>query len=127
MQKILYILILLALAGYGAYYLYGEIQKESLTVTGNIQVSQQISPDIKTPQASEPSYMAVVKGKIKNNTSKHLKNIFVKYTIADQNTSATVFDLQPGEQVEFNTRGIKTGFSSPEFSFDGVQYDEKKL
>jgi len=125
--KILYIIILSGLASYGMYYLYGEISKESLTVTGNIQVSQQIISDISTPQSDEPTYMAVVKGKVKNNTNKPLKNIFVKYNIAGQNTSATVFDLLPGEQVEFNTRGVKTGISRPEFYFDGVQYDENKL
>jgi hypothetical protein len=124
-SKIFYIIILLGLAGYGGYYLYGELQKETLTVTGNIQVSQQINIDAQ--QSSGTVYIAVVKGTIKNNTSKPLKNIFVIYKIADENTSATVFDLQPGEQVEFNTRGVKTGLSHPEFYYDGVQYDENKL
>lgn len=125
--KILYIIILSGGAFYGMYYLYGEISKESLTVTGNIQVSQQLLFDDEVKQTDSPTYMAVVKGSVKNNTDEHLKNVFIKYNIAGQNTSATIFDLQPGEQVEFNTRGVKTGISSPDFYFDGVQYDEAKL
>jgi hypothetical protein len=69
----------------------------------------------------------VVKGKVKNNTKKSLENIFIRYTIGGQQTSATIFDLAPGQQVEFNTRGVETSASSPEYDYEGIQYDEATM
>jgi hypothetical protein len=90
-------------------------------------MSQQPNYDINTPQTSDPSYFVVVKGKVKNNLKKPLKNIFIKYNIGGQQTSATVFDLAPGQELDFNTRGVKTSAANPEYSYEGVHYDEKML
>jgi hypothetical protein len=56
-----------------------------------------------------------------------LENIFIRYTIGGQQTSATIFDLAPGQQVEFNTRGVETSASSPECDYEGIQYDEATM
>ena len=119
--------ILVGAIGVGIYYFVFANAKGDVEVTGKIQVSQQQSFDINAPAVSGPLYLAVVSGTVKNNTSKHLKNIFIKYSIAGQQASATVFDLSPGQILNFNTKGIKTKAMNPEYHFDGVQYDEKTL
>lgn len=119
--------ILVGAIGVGIYYFVFASAKGDVEVTGKIQVSQQQSYDINAPAVSGPLYLAVVKGTVKNNTNKPLKNIFIKYSIAGQVTSATVFDLAPGQMIEYNTKGVKTKAMNPEYYFDGVQYDEKTL
>lgn len=126
MKAFLILLIITAAAG-GGYYLFFANQTEALAVTGKIQISQSNNFDINAPQISGPLYLAVVRGSVTNNSGKYLKNIFIKYKVAGQNTNATIFDLAPGQQVTFNTKGIKTRAANPEYYFDGVQYDEKSL
>ena len=53
--------------------------------------------------------------------------MFIKYTIGGQQTSATIFDIAPGQVLDFNTKGIKTTIANPEYSFEGVYYDETSL
>jgi hypothetical protein len=119
--------ILVGAIGVGIYYFVFANVESDVEVTGKIQVSQQQSFDINAPAVSGPLYLAVVSGTVKNNTNKHLKNIFIKYSIAGQPVSATIFDLAPGQMLEYNTKGVKTKAMNPEYYFDSVQYDEKTL
>ena len=126
-MKFLAILILLSAIGGGTYYISSVEIKSDVEITGKLQMSQQPDYDINTPQTSDPLYFVVVKGKVKNNLKKPLKNIFIKYNIGGQQASATVFDLAPGQELDFNTKGIKTTAANPEYSYEGVQYDENSL
>ena len=126
-MKFLATLVLMSTIGGGVYYFFLKETKADVEVTGKILLSEQHSYDINASQESGPLYMAVVKGKIKNNLKKPLANIFIKYTIAGQETSATIFDLAPGQQVEFNTRGVKTTASNPEYDYEGIQYEEASM
>lgn len=123
MVRFVAILFLIAAVGGGIYYLLSMERIEDVKVTGKLQVSQQIGTFVKTSQVSDGSYYAVVEGKVKNNLHKPIKNIFIKYSIAGQETSATIFDLGPGQELTFNTRGVNTDISKPEFDFVGVLYD----
>lgn len=127
MVKLLAALIFLCVIGGGAYYLLFSNTVASVEVTGKIQISKQHTREISNSPASGTLFMAVVKGKVKNNTKKSLENIFIRYTIGGQPTSATIFDLAPGQQVEFNTRGVETSASSPEYDYEGIQYDEATM
>jgi len=127
MVKLLATILFLCVIGGGAYYLLFSKTKAKVEVTGKIQISKQFPGQIDKSQSPDILFMAVVKGKVKNNTNKPLENIFIKYTIGDQQTSATVFDLAPGQQVEFNTRGVETTVSNPEYDYEGIQYDEATL
>ena len=127
MVKLLAALIFLCVIGGGAYYLLFSNTVASVEVTGKIQISKQHTREISNSSTSGTLFMAVVKGKVKNNTNKPLENIFIKYTIGGQQTSATIFDLAPGQQVEFNTRGVETSASSPEYDYEGIQYDEATM
>jgi len=127
MVKLLAALTFLCVIGGGIYYLLFANTVDKVEVTGKIQISKQRTSDIGSSEASDPLFMAVVKGKIKNNTNKPLENIFIKYTIGGQQTSATIFDLAPGQQVEFNTRGIETTASNPGYDYEGIQYDESTM
>ena len=120
-------MVLLATIGGGVYYFVTREVKDDVEVTGKILMSQQPNNFVNSAEESGPLYMAVVKGKIKNNLKKPLANIFIKYTIAGQQTSATVFDLAPGQQVEFNTRGVKTTATNPEYDYEGIQYEEASM
>ena len=120
-------MVLLATIGGGVYYFVTREVKDDVEVTGKILMSQQPNNFVNSTEDSGPLYMAVVKGKIKNNLKKPLANIFIKYTIAGQQTSATVFDLAPGQQVEFNTRGVKTTATNPEYDYEGIQYEEASM
>jgi hypothetical protein len=127
MVKLLAALTFLCVIGGGIYYLLFANTVDKVEVTGKIQISKQRTSDIGGSETFNPLFMAVVKGKVKNNTNKPLENIFIKYTIGGQQTSATIFDLAPGQQVEFNTRGIETTASNPGYDYEGIQYDESTM
>jgi len=127
MVKLLASILFLCVIGGGAYYLLFSKTVDKVEVTGKIQISKQHTNEISVSQTSDPVFMAVVKGKVKNNTKTPLENIFIKYTIGGQQTSATVFDLAPGQQVEFNTRGVETTASNPGYDYEGIQYDEATM
>ena len=121
--RFLAILTLLGGIGAGIYYLLSKEFVDDINVTGKLQIFQQQGNYVNASQASDASYFAVVEGKIRNNSGKPIKNVFIKYIIAGQETSATVFDLAPGEEIKFNTRGVNTDASNPEYNFVGLCYD----
>ena len=123
MIKFLTIVILIGTVGGGIYYLFSMEVEEDFKVTGTLQVSQQIGSKIAESQETEASYFAAVHGQIKNNLGKPIKNLFVIYIIDGQKVSATIFDLAPGQQVDFNTHGVKTNAPKPQYNFEGVNYD----
>ena len=123
MIKFLSIVILIGTVGGGIYYLFSMDVEEDFKVTGTLKISEQIGKNIAASQETEAAYFAAVHGKIKNNMGKPIKNLFVIYIIDGQKVSATIFDLAPGQQVEFNTHGVKTNASSPQYNFEGVNYD----
>ena len=123
MTRFLSIFLLLAAVGGGLYYLLTMETVEDVKVTGKLQISQQVGNYVKASQADDEAYFAVVEGKIKNNLGKPIKNVFIKYMIAGQETSATVFDVAPGQEIQFNTRGVNTSASNPEYDFVGIYYD----
>lgn len=123
MVRFLAILTLLGAIGAGIYYLLSMEVVDDIKVTGKLQISQQQGHYVTTSQASDASYFAVVEGKIRNNLGKPIKNVFIKYKIAGQETSATVFDVAPGQEIKFNTRGVNTDASNPEYDFVGLCYD----
>ena len=123
MIKFLSIVILIGTVGGGIYYLFSMEVEEDFKVTGTLQVSEQVANKGASSQDTEAAYFAAVHGKIKNNLGKPIKNLFVIYIIDGQKVSATIFDLAPGQQVEFNTHGVKTNAPRPQFNFEGVNYD----
>lgn len=115
--------MLIGAVGGGVYYLFSMEVVEDLKVTGTLQISQQPCSNAAESQASEASYFAAVHGKIKNNMKKAIKNVFVIFIIDGQKVSATIFDLAPGQQLDFNTHGIQTNVPKPEYKYEGVNYD----
>ncbi len=112
----------------GGVYCISAIEIESdVEVTGNLQRSQQTIDVIDDTEASGSLFFIVVNGKVKNNLKKPIKNVFIKYTIGGQQTSATIFDIAPGQVLDFNTKGIQTTAANPEFSYEGVYYDETSM
>jgi hypothetical protein len=123
MVRFLAIVILIGAVGGGVYYLFSMDVVDDLKVTGTLQISEQPGSKVSDPQASEATYFAAVHGKIKNNMRKSVKNVFVIFIIDGQKVSATIFDLAPGQQVEFNTHGVNTSAPKPVYNFEGVNYD----
>ncbi|GIK59412.1 MAG: hypothetical protein HND39_06225 [Ignavibacteriota bacterium] len=123
MVRFLSIIIIIAGIGGGIYYLLSMERTEDIKVTGKLQISQQPGKYVQTSEGSGGSYFAVVEGKIRNNLGKPIKNVFIKYVIAGEETSATVFDLAPGQEMKFNTRGVNTSETHPEYNFVGIYYD----
>jgi hypothetical protein len=123
MLKFLTIVLLLTAVAGGAYYLLSMETVEDVKVMGKLQISEQYGTYVMASQPHDANYYAVIEGKIKNNLNKPIKNIFIKYVIAGQETSATIFDLAPGQELHFNTSGVATSASSPEFDFVGLYYD----
>ena len=126
-MKFLIILILLGVIGGGAYFISAIDIESDVEITGRLQRSQQTVKAINDTEATGLLYFIVVKGKVKNNLKKPLKNVFIKYNIGGQQTSATIFDIAPGQVLDFNTKGINTTIANPEYSFEGVYYDETSL
>lgn len=124
MIRFLAIVILLTAAGGGGiYYLLSKETVEDVKVTGKLQISEQYGSYVMASQTGDENFYAVIEGKIKNNLKKPIKNIFIKYVIAGQETSATIFDLAPGQELHFNTSGVATSAKNPEFDFVGLYYD----
>ena len=121
MVRFLTIIILLTAVGGGIYYLLSMERVEDVKVTGKLQISQQYGSYVMASQTGDANFYAVIEGKIKNNLKKPLKNIFIKYVIAGKETSATIF--APGQELHFNTSGVATTGSNPEFDFVGLYYD----
>ena len=126
-MKFLTILMLLGAIGGGVYYISAIEFESDVEITGKLQRSQQTNEVIYDTEASGPLYFVVFNGKVKNNLKRPIKNVFIKYTVGGQQTSATIFDIAPGQVLDFNTRGIKTTMANPEYSFEGVYYDETSL
>ena len=126
-MKFLAILILLGAICGGVYYISAIEIEDDVEITGNLQRSQQPNKVINDAEASGPLYFIVVKGKVKNNLDKPIKNVFIKYNIGGQQANATIFDIAPGQVLDFNTKGIKTPDANPEYSYEGVYYDETSL
>ena len=120
-MKIFIILLILGVAGYFGYQEYLEISG-IVTIRGNIQVSQQGNFTINAPQVSDPLYMATIRGTAKNTSNKPLKNIFIKYNVAGISTSAMIFDLGPGQQVDFTTNSVKTNSKNPSFNLENILF-----
>ena len=126
-MKFLTILMILGAIGGGVYYISAIEIESDVEITGKLQRSQQTNEVIYDTEASGPLYFIVVNGIVKNNLKRPIKNVFIKYTIGGQQTSATIFDIAPGQVLDFNTKGIKTTIANPEYSFEGVYYDETSL
>jgi len=126
-MKFLVILILLGVIGGGAYFISAIEIESDVEITGRLQRSQQTVKAINDTEATGLLYFIVIKGKVKNNLKKPLKNVFIKYNIGGQQTSATIFDIAPGQVLDFNTKGIQTSIANPEYSYEGVYYDETSL
>jgi len=123
MVKFLTIVLLLTALGGGTYYLLSMETVEDVKVMGKLQISEQYGSYVMASQSKDANYYAVVEGKVKNNMKKPIKNVFIKYVIAGKETSATIFDLAPGQELHFNTSGVATTGSSPEYDFVGIYYD----
>ncbi len=122
-MKTFIILLILGAAGYFGYQEYFN-SSETVKITGNIQVSQQGNFNINAPQVSGPLYMATVRGTAQNNSSKPLKNVYINYKVAGKSTSAMIFDLGPGQQINFTTKSVKTRGKNPPFNLEDVQFEE---
>ena len=122
-MKALIIIIILGVGGYFGYTQYFG-SDEIVKVTGNIQVSQRSNFNIDAPQVSGPLYDATVHGTAQNTSGKPLKNVIIKYKIAGKNSSAMIFDLSPGQQVEFTTSSIKTKGKNPPYNLEQVLAEE---
>jgi hypothetical protein len=118
--------IIILVLGVGGYFGYTQYINPSdiVKVTGNIQVSQRSNFNINAPQVSGSLYDATVHGTAQNMTSKPLKNVIIKYKIAGKNSSAMVFDLAPGQMVEFTTSAIKTKGKNPPYNLEQVHTEE---
>jgi len=118
-------LLIIIIVGAGSYFGYTHYinPNDIVKVTGNIQVSQRNNYNINAPQVSAPLYVATVHGTAQNTTAKPLKNVIIKYKIAGQNTSAMIFDMAPGQQIEFTTNSIKTKAKNPSFSLEQVHVE----
>ena len=123
-MKTLIIIIILAVGGYFGYQKY-IVNPNAVKVTGNIQVSQQGNFNINAPRVSGPLYVATISGTATNTTGKSLKNILIQYFISGESSSAMIFDLAPGQQVNFTTKSIKTRGSNPPFNLEQVIFDYK--
>jgi len=121
-MKAFIIILILGAAGYFGYQEYFN-SSGTVKITGNLQVSQQGNFNINAPQVSGPLYMATVRGTAKNTSSKPLKNVYINYKVAGKSTSAMIFDLGPGQQINFTTKSVKTRGKNPPFNLEDVQFE----
>ena len=126
-MKFLTILLVLAAICGGIYYISAIEIGSDVEITGRLQRSEQNGNAYNKTDTFDHVYFVVFKIKVKNNLKKQKKNVFIKYTIDGQQTSATIFDIAPGQVLEFNTKGIQTTVANPEYSYEGVYYDESSL
>ncbi|GBD88443.1 hypothetical protein BMS3Abin03_02379 [bacterium BMS3Abin03] len=118
--------IVIVLFGIGAYFGYQKVfnSHNTVEITGNLQVSQYNNYDIDAPRVSGQLYTVTVHGIAHNTGGKMVKNVFIEYKIAGHTTSATIFDIAPGQQILFTTNSIKIKRRNPSFSLEAVQFEE---
>ncbi len=126
-KNIILIILILAGTGYGGYYLFQELSISTVDVSGRIMVSQSSNYDASLASQVASTFDAVVKGTAKNNTKKPLKNVFIRYEIAGETTSATIIDIAPGQTIEFITRSVRTDRKNPDYALDDVLYDDTTM
>jgi len=124
LMKTILIIIILGVGGYFGYQEYFS-KSGAVKVTGNIQLSQQGNFNIEAPQVSGPLYIATVSGTARNTTNKSLKNVLIQYIISGESSSTMIFDLAPGQQVNFTTKSIKTKGSNPPYNLENVLLEYK--
>ena len=118
--------IIIVLIAVGAYFGYQQYfaSEDTVKITGNITVSQQNNYNINAPQVSTPLYIATIQGTAQNTSSKPIKNVFIKYTISGETTSAMIFNLGPGEQTSYTTKSVKTRAQHPSFHLENLLYED---
>lgn len=122
-MKTIIIILVLGVAGYYGYKYFFD-KDDAVKITGTIQVSQRSNFDINAPQVSGPLYVAAVHGTAKNTSNKPIKTLFIKYKIAGKPTSTTLFNVSPGQQVQFTTKSVKTRGKNPGYTLETVQYED---
>jgi hypothetical protein len=126
MKILLYILLIVAIGG-GAYYYFYANSEETVEVRGSVHVSKNNSNYVSAAEGSGQQYFAVVQGVAKNKSKQTLKSVFIKYKIGGENTSTIIFDLGPGQQVDFVNKSVQIDAKDPDYFLDAIQFEKMSL
>lgn len=126
-MKIFLTLLFLAIIGGCIYYYFYEDSFDTVEITGIVQVSKNSSKYINTFEITDQPYVAVVQGVARNKSKETLKSVLIKYIVGGENTSTIIFDLAPGQQVNFITGSVLINAKNPEYFLDTIQYEKTSL
>jgi hypothetical protein len=119
MKKLL-IFLVLALAGYFAYTNF-LAEKEIVHVEGSL-VRVQESASLDAPGVSARKF-GHAEGTVKNLSDKPARNIVINYLIDRQNSSTTISQLNPGQEVNFKTNPVLIRVLEPPFYLESVKFE----
>jgi hypothetical protein len=106
-------------------YLYFQ-KEENFKITDHIVVSQESgSTDINAPSiVAGPSY-GVVKGTIKNISSKNFKDVIIIYQSGSDTIRASVGNLNKGQETEFETNRMRVNTRNPDYKVVDITFKEE--
>jgi len=126
-MKILLTLLIIAIIGGSIYYYLYDDSHETVEITAIVHVSKNSSKYINTFELADQPYVAVVQGVARNKSRETLKSVLIKYIVGGENTSTIIFDLGPGQQVNFITSSVLITAKNPEYFLDTIQYEKNSL
>lgn len=116
----MFIFILIGGTGYFAYeYL---IKERVLEINANKIISTAYSADIDAPSLY-PAHSGSIQGTVKNISDKVVRNILLKYKLDGIPVEASIYSLEPGEQMEFSTPIVKVRSESPNYFMVKMTYE----
>ena len=121
MKGLLYFLFFVAV-GVGLYlYLHKE---ENFKVKDWIIVSQASGMDINGPMTAPPKF-AVIKGTIKNISSKNFNNVEVFYQSGSDTVKAVIGSLPEGQSTDFQTNSMRVITNRPDYKLINISCTEE--
>ncbi len=121
MKKLL-IFVVLAAAGYFAYNNFIK-KKEVVHINASYTTSTE-SASADEPAVSPKKY-AHYEGSVKNISGKVLRNVVVVYSIDGRDSKSGIGNLNPGEEVNFQTGPVLLFHMSASHYLKSVLYDNK--
>lgn len=122
MKKILGILLLLAVIAGGYFYLS---QQEDFEIIDSKIELKQIGGgmNFETPGVTAIRFSAGVNGSIKNISEENYSNVILTFKIGNDEVTAKISELKPGQTAKFNTNKIETKIKTPKHSLLSITYD----
>ena len=121
-MKKLMIFVVLVIAGYLVYNYFIK-SKEAVHINASYTTSSETA-DPDEPSVSPKKY-AQYKGSVENISGKGLRNVVIVYSIDGRDSKSRIGNLNPGEEVNFQSSPVLLFHTNASHYFKSVLYNNK--